>query len=77
MDLFGEVVHEEKEEVWKADVRGMVREVGRGLLEGLSSEGRRKDLFEADWREAVGDTWEGLVDLKLLEVGSPLSIFSL
>lgn len=52
---------------WVADARAMVREVGRGLLEGIDGP-RRVDQFEEEWQKEVAD-WDGLVDLKLLEVG--------
>ena len=65
MGLFGEVDGAE----WKFDAQSMVREVGKGLLANLKSEGRPSEIFTADWREQVGETWAEMVDLKLLEVG--------
>lgn len=67
LGLFGEIRRDNPDQTWKADVQGMVREVGRGLLEGLSGE-TDSEAFMRDWRAAVGDTWEELADLKLLEV---------
>ncbi len=64
MGLFGEL----DGETWEADTRRMVGEVGKGLLAGLKPKGRAVDSFMSDWREQVGEAWEALVDLKLLEV---------
>ena len=66
MNLFGEV--DTGAQMWRADVGRMVAEVGRGLLANLSSQGRSMDSFMSEWREQVGETWEGSIDLKLLEV---------
>ena len=65
MGLFGVVDGAE----WRYDARSMVREIGKGLLGNLKSEGRPSEVFTADWREQVGETWAEMVDLKLLEVG--------
>ncbi|RSH90931.1 hypothetical protein EHS25_010107 [Saitozyma podzolica] len=62
LELFGTV----EEGVWEADVRGMVREVGKGLLEGLKGPMGR-DAFLGRWKGEVGESWEGFVLLDLLE----------
>lgn len=67
LGLFGGVQSDTPDRTWRADVQGMVREVGRGLLEGMTGEAD-SEAFMQDWRAAVGDTWEDLADLKLLEV---------
>jgi len=64
MSLFGEVKGEE----WKPDAKRMVEVLGKGLLAGLRSEGKDLDLFLREWKEQIGEIWENLVDLKLLEV---------
>jgi hypothetical protein len=64
LELFGTI----EEGMWEADVRGMVKEVGKGLLEGLKGPMGR-DGFLRRWKEQVGESWEGFVQLKLLEVG--------
>lgn len=63
--LFGDV----EEEVWRPDTQRMVGEVGRGFLMGLKSAGTAINVFTSEWKEQVGETWEELVDVKLLEVG--------
>ena len=64
IDLFGEVDGE-----WKCDVRRLVAQIGLGLVQALPAQGVSVDKFLSDWKAEVGDMWEGLVDLKLLEVG--------
>lgn len=64
LELFGTI----GDGMWEADVRGMVREVGKGLLEGLKGPVGR-DSFLGRWKGEVGESWEGFVRLELLEVG--------
>lgn len=52
---------------WVADTRGMVKQVGLGLLEGIKGQ-KRLDQFEDEWKAAVSD-WDDLAEMKLLEVG--------
>lgn len=65
LDLFGQV---DAEDTWNCDVGGLVRETGRGLLTELGATEQRLNQFLERWRAEVGDTWEHLVDMKLLEV---------
>ena len=69
MVLFGELGGGE----WKVDTKRIVGEIGKGLLAGLRSEGREVDMFMAEWEEKVGE-WASIVDLKLLEVSTPLHL---
>ena len=64
MGIFGELEGDR----WRVAVVRMVGEVGKGLLAGLPSEGKAVNIFMAEWKEQVGEMWDELVDLKLLEV---------
>ncbi|WWD18653.1 hypothetical protein CI109_103106 [Kwoniella shandongensis] len=62
LNLFGTI----EGETWEADAKGLVREVGRGLLVSLRGEKKRDDFLE-EWKAEVGETWAEHVDLTLLE----------
>ncbi|KAK8858758.1 hypothetical protein IAR55_002987 [Kwoniella newhampshirensis] len=62
LNLFGVVEGEQ----WEADVKGIVREVGRGLLVALKGDKKRDDFLE-EWKGEVGESWAEVVDLTLLE----------
>ncbi|WVW84891.1 hypothetical protein I302_106926 [Kwoniella bestiolae CBS 10118] len=66
LKLFGEISQADVEgEVWKADTKRIIREVGNGLLIGVKD--RKLDEFEEDWKVEVGEEWRDQVDVKLLE----------
>ena len=52
---------------WTADVRGMVRGIGIGRLEAMNGP-QAMAKFLLEWRNEVGETWEELVHIDLLEV---------
>jgi sister chromatid cohesion protein DCC1 len=66
MSLFGAV---DSRGEWTCEVLGLVRELGRGLLEGLEPEGVGLYVFMDDWKNEVGESFAELVDVKLLVVG--------
>jgi sister chromatid cohesion protein DCC1 len=53
--------------IWEADTSGMVREIGKGMLESVQA-GKSSEEFLNEWKAAVGESWEELVDISLLEV---------
>ena len=69
MGLFGDVRGDE----WVVDLYRMVMEVGKGLIALLPSKGKSLDAFLVEWRGNVGEMWEDLVDIKMLEVSWALS----
>ncbi|RXK40036.1 hypothetical protein M231_02676 [Tremella mesenterica] len=56
-----------KNEVWKADIIRLVREVGNGILVDIGEKGMEVEMFLSMWRENVGENWNELVDLDLLK----------
>jgi hypothetical protein len=66
ISLFGKV----EGDIWHCDVKRVVREVGKGLLEGLRPEGSTLDSFLDRWKETVGEGYEGLTDVKALAVSN-------
>jgi len=68
IDLFGEVDGE-----WKCQVRRLVAQIGLAMLQALPAAGESVDAFLSDWRAEVGDMWDELVDVTLLEVRVCLS----
>ncbi|WRT67975.1 uncharacterized protein IL334_004949 [Kwoniella shivajii] len=78
LKLFGEVVEEDDEMRWKADIKRIVREVGNGLL--IGAQAKKLDAFEEEWKNEVGEGYVDHIDLKLLEgeyLLSPPAITSL
>ncbi|WVR06521.1 hypothetical protein IAU60_003552 [Kwoniella sp. DSM 27419] len=65
LELFGEVQQEDEQELWTADLPSLVRQVGNGLIIGVSS--KREDQFLEEWKNEVGEMWADHVQLKLLE----------
>ncbi|OCF57049.1 sister chromatid cohesion protein DCC1 [Kwoniella mangroviensis CBS 10435] len=67
LTLFGELVKEDgkEEEMWKADIKRIIREIGKGLLVGVKD--KKLDEFEDEWRNEVGEEWGDEIDIKLLE----------
>ncbi|WWD05076.1 hypothetical protein V865_003147 [Kwoniella europaea PYCC6329] len=67
LTLFGELVKEDEkeEEMWKADVKRIIREIGKGLLVGVKD--KKLDEFEDEWRNEVGEEWGDEIDIRLLE----------
>lgn len=69
LQLFGNV----EGESWTADIPHIVAEIGRALLENVKSQD--KTAFMDQWREAVGETWAEVLNLKLLEVGDLFTFY--
>jgi len=63
MSWFGEI----KDGKWKMDVDAVVREVGLGVLRNHRHDPIAKDSLLKKWRSLVGDKFEDVVSLKLLE----------
>ncbi|EIW67674.1 hypothetical protein TREMEDRAFT_33206 [Tremella mesenterica DSM 1558] len=66
LSLFGEIDDPENE-VWKADIIRLVREVGNGILVDIGEKGMEAEMFLSMWRENVGENWNELVHLDLLK----------
>ncbi|THH00140.1 hypothetical protein EW026_g2332 [Hermanssonia centrifuga] len=62
MTWFGEV----KNGRWQLDVNATIKEVGLGILRTYKDDPIAEDEFLQKWRSTVGDTFESIVDLKLL-----------
>ncbi|ODN73982.1 hypothetical protein L202_07476 [Cryptococcus amylolentus CBS 6039] len=62
LGLFGHV----EGEMWRGDMRKIVKEVGMGILTRIGRN-KKQDEFVDEWKKEVGDSWEDLVDMKLLE----------
>jgi len=63
MSWFGEI----QDGKWKMDVNAIVREVGLGVLRNHRHDPIAKDSLLKKWRSLVGDKFEDVVSLKLLE----------
>ncbi|RPD63626.1 hypothetical protein L227DRAFT_591615 [Lentinus tigrinus ALCF2SS1-6] len=72
---FGRV--DEYRGTWEMDVDAVIREVGLGLLRAYRDEPTYDGAFLAQWRKAVGDTFEDKVSLTLLSGNYLVSIDSL
>ncbi|KAJ9107957.1 hypothetical protein QFC20_003642 [Naganishia adeliensis] len=67
MRLCGDL-QDSTDEVWTADLERIVKEVGKGLLSLESAhEPPTRDGFLKKWREQVGEEYEHVLDLSLLE----------
>lgn len=67
ISLFGEIEGDN----WNCDVKRVVGDIGKGLVQLIPAKGQSVDMFLMKWKEAVGETWEELTDLSLLEVSPP------
>ncbi|RDX45608.1 hypothetical protein OH76DRAFT_1387628 [Lentinus brumalis] len=72
---FGRV--DENRGTWDMDVDAVIREVGLGILRAYRNDPAHDKAFLAQWRKAVGDTFEDKVALPLLSGNYLTSIDSL
>ncbi|WWC70958.1 uncharacterized protein I206_104910 [Kwoniella pini CBS 10737] len=66
LKLFGELSKkDEEEEIWKANIKKIIKEIGNGLLIGVKD--KKLIEFEKEWKEEIGEEWKDEIDIKLLE----------
>ncbi|WWC88665.1 uncharacterized protein L201_003578 [Kwoniella dendrophila CBS 6074] len=66
LSLYGKItINDEEEEIWEANTKRILKEIGNGLLIGCQN--KKLDEFEDEWKFEVGEEWKDEIDITLLE----------